>query len=49
MAAHYEDVRGVLNSWRYFHRWVAVLMVLLALVHIGYALMYMESPFGGRP
>jgi dihydropyrimidine dehydrogenase (NAD+) subunit PreT len=39
-AAHYEDVRAVLNSWRYLHRWVAALMVLLLAVHIAYALTY---------
>ena len=40
MAAHYEDLRGVLNTWRYVHRWVAALMVLLVLLHIVYALTY---------
>ncbi len=40
MAAHYEDVRAVLGAWRYLHRWVAVLMVVLVIVHIVYALTY---------
>jgi thioredoxin reductase len=31
---HYEEVRAVLASWRYFHRWLALLMVLLAAIHI---------------
>jgi hypothetical protein len=39
-SARYEDLRGLLNSWRYFHRWVAMLMVLLALAHIWIALQY---------
>lgn len=39
-AAHLEDVRAVLGSWRYLHRWAAALMVLLALFHIGHALVY---------
>lgn len=39
-AAHLEDVRAVLGSWRYLHRWAAALMVLLALLHIGHALLY---------
>ena len=33
-AAHYEDLRGILSSWRYFHRWVALGMVLLAVIHV---------------
>ncbi len=40
MSAHYEDLRGILASWRYFHRWVAVLMVLLIGVHVATALRY---------
>ena len=40
MAAHYEDLRALLAGWRYLHRWAAALMVLLILVHIGYALVY---------
>jgi thioredoxin reductase len=45
MAAHYEDLRTLLASWRYFHRWVALAMVLLAALHIATALRY--SSFGG--
>ncbi len=40
MAAHYEDLRAILNTWRYLHRWVAALMVLLVIVHIVHALVY---------
>jgi len=47
MAAHYEDLRAVLNSWRYLHRWVAALMVLLVVCHVIYALIYRESFAGG--
>ncbi len=39
-AAHYEDLRALLASWRYFHRWVALLMVLLAATHIVAAVRY---------
>ena len=38
VAAHFEDVRALCNSWRYLHRWVAALMVLLVVLHIVYAL-----------
>jgi hypothetical protein len=40
MAAHYEDIRAVLNTWRWLHRWVAALMVVLVVLHVAYALMY---------
>ncbi|MBI1336231.1 MAG: NAD(P)-binding protein [Phycisphaera sp.] len=40
--SHYEEVRAVLSSWRYFHRWVALLMVLLAVVHIAIAIRYAD-------
>ncbi len=46
-AAHLEDLRSVLSSWRYFHRWVAALMVVLVVVHIVYAVLYGESSFLG--
>jgi len=38
-------VRALLNGWRYLHRWVAALMVLLVVLHVIYALTY--GTFGG--
>lgn len=40
MAAHYEDLRALLGSWRFVHRWFGLLMVLLATWHIVTALKY---------
>lgn len=40
MAAHYEDLRALMASWRYFHRWVALGMVLLVVVHVVTALRF---------
>lgn len=31
---HFEDIRAILATWRYFHLWLAVLMILLAGIHI---------------
>jgi len=31
--AHLEDLRAVLGTWRWLHRWLALLMVILVLVH----------------
>jgi hypothetical protein len=39
---HYAEMRAVLSSWRYFHRWLALLLLLLTVVHIGTALKYAE-------
>ena len=33
-----EEIRAVVGSWRFFHRWIALLMILFALGHIGVAL-----------
>ncbi|MHC4222578.1 MAG: NAD(P)-binding domain-containing protein [Planctomycetota bacterium] len=46
MAAHYEDLRAVLVTWRYVHRWVTALMVLLVVVHIVHALAFGSVFFG---
>jgi quinol-cytochrome oxidoreductase complex cytochrome b subunit len=49
-AAHYEDLRAILETWRYLHRWVAALMILLLLLHIGYAIGYGSAiRTGGAP
>lgn len=45
MAAHFEDLRALMASWRYFHRWVALFMILVLLLHIIAALRYAD--FGG--
>ncbi len=44
--AHYEDLRALLSSWRWLHRWVAALMVLLVIVHVVHALFYGGSVRG---
>tara|TARA_R110002072_G_scaffold50036_1_gene135420 strand:+ start:7648 stop:9927 length:2280 start_codon:yes stop_codon:yes gene_type:complete len=44
--AHFEDLRAVLSTWRYLHRWIAVLMVVFLVQHIVSALFY-GSSFGG--
>ena len=47
MAAHYEDLRALLNSWRFVHRWAALLMVLLVVIHVVIALLYGAVMVGG--
>ncbi|QDV05258.1 Ferredoxin--NADP reductase [Planctomycetes bacterium Poly30] len=39
-AARYEELRGMLSSWRYIHRWAALLFVLVLGVHIVTAVRY---------
>ena len=48
-AAHFEDLRAVLASWRYLHRWVAALMVFLLVLHVACALSYGSLLGGGTP
>lgn len=37
---HLEELRGLTNSWRFLHRWVALFMVFLVILHIVTALRY---------
>lgn len=39
-AAHVEDLRALLNTWRWLHRWAALVLVLLVAVHVYFALAY---------
>lgn len=50
MVAHFEDLRALLNTWRWLHRWFAALLVLLLLVHIYQAMFFGAFAFhgGGR-
>lgn len=39
-AAHLEDLRAILGAWRWLHRWMALLAVLLMVAHVVYAVVY---------
>ena len=43
---HFEEVRGLLSTWRWLHRWLAVLLLLLLAVHVVSALRYGSIDFG---
>jgi thioredoxin reductase len=43
---HYEEVRGVLALWRWIHRWLALLLLLLTVVHVVTAMRYGGVDFG---
>jgi thioredoxin reductase/Pyruvate/2-oxoacid:ferredoxin oxidoreductase delta subunit len=45
--AHLDDLRGLMASWRWLHRWGAVLLVALVALHVVYALAYGAHLFGG--
>jgi len=49
MASHYEELRALLGTWRYLHRWVALLMVLLVVAHVVAALRYADFGWGTAP
>lgn len=45
LVTHFEEIRAALSSWRYFHRWLGVLMVLLTVMHIVVAARYANLDF----
>jgi hypothetical protein len=44
--ANFEEVRGLLASWRWLHRWLALLLLLLTAVHVAVAFRYGQVDFG---
>jgi len=40
VAANFEDVRALVAGWRWVHRWVALALVLLLVLHVVIALSY---------
>lgn len=45
-AAHYADLRSLIAGWRYFHRWVSLLVVGLVVIHVWAGWRYAD--LGGR-
>lgn len=45
--AHLEDLRALLGTWRWLHRWLALLTVLLVLVHVVVATLHGVFAGGG--
>ena len=38
--AYYDDLRGLLSTWRWMHRWLALLLLALTAVHVVAALRF---------
>jgi putative YpdA family bacillithiol system oxidoreductase len=49
MAARFESLRGILETWRHLHRWLAVVMITLAVVHVATAVRYANIHWPWRP
>lgn len=48
--ARYHELRGLLASWRFLHRWLAIVMLGIAGAHIGLAVWYGDLwIMGGTP
>ena len=45
--AHIDDLQGLMASWRWLHRWAAVLLLALIALHVAYALAYGAHLFEG--
>ena len=44
--AHYDDLRNLLSTWRWLHRWLALLLGALLVVHVVAAVRYGGVDFG---
>lgn len=44
--SHFEEVRGLLSTWRWLHRWFALLLGLLTAAHVYAAMRYGGVDFG---
>jgi hypothetical protein len=42
--ARLADLRGLLMAWRFFHRWLAIVMLVLAVFHIAVAVRFGNLP-----
>ena len=40
LASHFEQLRGILGGWRFFHRVLAIAMVALLILHVVVAVRY---------
>ncbi|MBC8405065.1 MAG: NAD(P)-binding domain-containing protein [Planctomycetes bacterium] len=47
IASHFESLRTLLASWRFFHRWVGLLVVLLLIAHVVVSLNYADLGASG--
>jgi len=47
MTAHLDDLRAIMSGWRWLHRWGALAMIALVVLHVVYALAYGAHLFGG--
>ncbi len=48
--ARYQELRNLLASWRFFHRWLAIVMLAVVAFHIGVALRFGDlGIMGGTP
>ena len=51
--AHYDDLRGLMSTWRWLHRWLALLLGALLVVHVTAAMRYggvdLGALFAGGP
>lgn len=43
--ARLGDLRGLLMTWRFFHRWLAIVMLVLAVFHIAVAFRFGDLPW----
>lgn len=47
VTAHLDDLRSIMSGWRWIHRWGALLMIALVVLHVAYSLAYGAHLFDG--
>ena len=47
VAAHAPSAPAILGAWRVLHRWIALLMVVLVIVHVVHGFLYGALFLGG--
>lgn len=47
--ARYDELRAFMSSWRFFHRWFAILMLITVVFHIGLSMFFGNLMFNHFP
>ena len=46
--SRYSDLRGLMGSWRFLHRWLAIVMLVIVVFHVAIALQYGDLSWPSR-
>jgi thioredoxin reductase/Pyruvate/2-oxoacid:ferredoxin oxidoreductase delta subunit len=46
---HFDELRGLLSTWRWVHRWLSLLLVILTVMHVWSAVRFSAVDFSALP